>query len=98
MFLYLPQRPFVFASSAPLTQRSDSDPYDKTSPAITVGPHWMIMWPFDPKTTDFADDHKPGGRVHHAGWVTLRAFARHGTTVNNVRRMTGLLFLLSRGG
>jgi len=33
------------------TQRSDSDPNDKTSPAITVGPHWMIMWPFDPKTT-----------------------------------------------
>jgi hypothetical protein len=25
------------------TQRSDSDPNDKTSPAITVGPHWMIM-------------------------------------------------------
>jgi hypothetical protein len=34
------------------TQRSDSDPNDKTNPAITVGPHWMIMWPFDPKTTD----------------------------------------------
>jgi hypothetical protein len=33
------------------TQRSDSDPYDETSPAITVGPHWMIMWPFDPKAT-----------------------------------------------
>jgi hypothetical protein len=33
------------------TQRSDSDPYDKTSPAITVGPHWMIMWPFDGKAT-----------------------------------------------
>ena len=33
------------------TQRSDSDPYDKTSPAIEVGPHWMIMWPFDPKAT-----------------------------------------------
>ena len=23
------------------TQRSDSDPNDKTSPAITVGPHWI---------------------------------------------------------
>jgi hypothetical protein len=33
------------------TQRSDSDPYDAMSPPITVGPHWMIMWPFDPKTT-----------------------------------------------
>ena len=33
------------------TPRSDSDPCDQTSPAITVGPHGMIMWPFDPKTT-----------------------------------------------
>jgi hypothetical protein len=33
------------------TQRSDSDPYDRTSPAITVGSHWMIMWPFDAKAT-----------------------------------------------
>jgi hypothetical protein len=25
------------------TQRSDSNPYDKTSPPIAVGPLWMIM-------------------------------------------------------
>jgi hypothetical protein len=43
------------------TQRSDSDPNDKTSPAITVGPHWMIMWPFDPKTTGLPTMHKPTG-------------------------------------
>ena len=43
------------------TQRSDSDPNDKTSPAITVGPHWMIMWPFDPKTTGLPTAHKPTG-------------------------------------
>jgi len=43
------------------TQRSDSDPYDKTSPAITVGPHWMIMWPFDPKTTGLPTTHKSTG-------------------------------------
>ncbi|HEY4842840.1 MAG TPA: hypothetical protein VIH78_12790 [Terriglobales bacterium] len=43
------------------TQRSDSDPNDKTSPAITVGPHWMIMWPFDPKTTGLPTRHKPTG-------------------------------------
>jgi hypothetical protein len=40
------------------TQRSDSDPNDKTSPAITVGPHWMIMWPSDPKTTGLPTTHK----------------------------------------
>jgi hypothetical protein len=43
------------------TQRSDSDPYDSTSPAIHVGPHWMIMWPFDPKTTGLPIKHKPTG-------------------------------------
>jgi hypothetical protein len=43
------------------TQRSDSDPYDTTSPAITVGPHWMIMWPFDPKTTGLPTTHKNTG-------------------------------------
>jgi hypothetical protein len=30
------------------TQRSDSDPFDQTSPPIPIGPHWMILWPFDP--------------------------------------------------
>jgi len=40
------------------TQRSDSDPNDKTSPAIHVGPHWMIMWPFDPKTTGLPAAHR----------------------------------------
>ncbi len=43
------------------TQRSDSNPYDTTSPAITVGPHWMIMWPFDPKATGLPTTHKPTG-------------------------------------
>jgi len=43
------------------TQRSDSDPHDTTSPPITVGPHWMIMWPFDPKTTGLPTKHKPTG-------------------------------------
>jgi hypothetical protein len=43
------------------TQRSDSDPYDQTSEAITVGPHWMIMWPFDPKATGLPNTHKATG-------------------------------------
>lgn len=29
------------------TQRSNTDPLDRTSPAIPIGPHWMITWPFD---------------------------------------------------
>jgi hypothetical protein len=43
------------------TQRSDSDPYDKTSPPITVPPHWMIMWPFGPKATGPPDTLKDTG-------------------------------------
>src|SRR5438309_724402 len=42
-------------------QRSDTDPYDTTSPPIPIGPHWMIMWPFDPKTTGLPTTHKPSG-------------------------------------
>jgi hypothetical protein len=42
------------------TQHSDSDPNDKTSPAIQIGPHWMILWPFD-KTTGLPTTHKPTG-------------------------------------
>jgi hypothetical protein len=29
------------------TQRSNTDPLDRTSPALPIGPHWMITWPFD---------------------------------------------------
>ena len=43
------------------TQRSDSDPYDKSSPAITVGPHWIIMWPFDAKATGLPTTHRDTG-------------------------------------
>jgi hypothetical protein len=43
------------------TQRSDSDPYDKSSPAITVGPHWMIMWAFDAKATGLPTTHRDTG-------------------------------------
>ncbi len=43
------------------TQRSDSDPYDQTSPLIAIGPHWMIMWPFDPKATGLPTTHRATG-------------------------------------
>jgi len=29
------------------TQHSTTDPFDRSSPAIPVGPHWMILWPYD---------------------------------------------------
>jgi hypothetical protein len=43
------------------TQRSDSDPYDHTSPGITVPPHWMIMWPFDAKAIGLPTTHRDTG-------------------------------------
>jgi hypothetical protein len=43
------------------TQRSDSDPFDRTSLPIPIGPHWMIMWPFDPKTTGLPTTHRKTG-------------------------------------
>jgi len=53
--------PGIIYILAGATQRSDSDPYDITSEAITVGPHWMIMWPFDPTTTGLPARHKATG-------------------------------------
>lgn len=29
------------------TQHSNIDAFDKTSPPIPIGPHWMILWPYD---------------------------------------------------
>jgi hypothetical protein len=43
------------------TQRSDSDPYDKTDPPIRIGPHWMILWPFDPQTSGLPTSHRDRG-------------------------------------
>jgi hypothetical protein len=43
------------------TQRSDSDPFDTVDPPIVIGPHWMILWPFDPKTSGLATHHKATG-------------------------------------
>jgi hypothetical protein len=44
-------KPRITYMLAGATQRSISDRDDKTSPPLAVGPHWMIMMPFDPKTT-----------------------------------------------
>ena len=45
------------------TQRSISDPNDTTSPLKKIGPHWMIMWPFDPKTTGLPSSY-PGTEAY----------------------------------
>lgn len=54
-------QPGIVYMLAGATQRSYSDPYDTTSPPIPIGPHWMIMWAFDPKATGLPTVHKPTG-------------------------------------
>ena len=50
------------------TQRSDTNPFDKVSPPIKIGPHWMILWPFDPKTSGLPTVHEDtGAYIMYAG-------------------------------
>ena len=53
--------PGIIYMLAGATQHSDSDPFDTTSPPMQVGPHWMIMWPFDPKATGLPVTHRETG-------------------------------------
>src|SRR5258708_1867405 len=43
--------PGIVYMLAGATLRSAYDPSGETSPPVAVDPHWMIMMPFDPKTT-----------------------------------------------
>jgi hypothetical protein len=38
-----------------------SDLSDKTSTPVTIAPHWIILWPFDPKTTGLSATPKDTG-------------------------------------
>jgi hypothetical protein len=53
--------PGIVYMLAGATRGSVSDPSDKTSPPLAVGPQWMIMWPFDPKTTGLSITSKDTG-------------------------------------
>jgi hypothetical protein len=45
------------------TQHSYTDPFDTTSPAIPIGPHWMILWPFDAKTAGLGNVMRDAGAM-----------------------------------
>lgn len=45
------------------TQHSFTDPFDRTSPAIPIGPHWMILWPFDPKAAGLSSVMRDAGTM-----------------------------------
>jgi hypothetical protein len=45
------------------TQRSFTDPFDTTSPAIPIGPHWMLIWPFDAATSGLPTGMRDAGTL-----------------------------------
>jgi hypothetical protein len=64
------------------------DPFDTTSPAIPIGPHWMILWPFDAKAAGLGTVMRDAGTmVMFAGTPTLTCTfaARRGTAMNTPR-------------
>lgn len=44
-------------------QHSFTDPFDTTSPAIPIGPHWMILWPFDAEAAGLGTVMRDGGAM-----------------------------------
>jgi hypothetical protein len=60
-------KPRITYMLAGATQRSISDPDDKTSTPLAIGPHWMIMMPFDPKTTGLPVTYNTGTYIMWAG-------------------------------
>lgn len=46
------------------TQHSTTDPTDHSSPAIPIGPHWMVTWPFDAR-----DSGLPATARDKGAWV-----------------------------
>jgi hypothetical protein len=60
-------KPRIIYMLAGATQRSISDPDDKTSTPLVIGPHWMIMMPFDAKTTGLPVTYNMGAYIMWAG-------------------------------
>lgn len=45
------------------TQRSFTDPFDTTSPPIPIGPHWMLLWPFNAKAAGLSTVMRDAGTM-----------------------------------
>jgi hypothetical protein len=57
----LNSKPMIIYMLAGATQRSIADPDDKTSPALAIAPHWMIMMHFDSQTTGIPEHYSDIG-------------------------------------
>jgi hypothetical protein len=71
------------------TQRSNTDARDKTSPAIPIGPHWMITWPFDAEANGLPTTVRDKGAwVMFAGTPYALCLARIKSAfeMNNIQR------------
>jgi hypothetical protein len=44
-------------------QHSYTDPFDTTSPGIPIGPHWMVLWPFNAKAAGIGTVMRDGGTM-----------------------------------
>jgi len=85
-------------------QRSNTNPADKTSPAIPIAPHWMITWPFDAVANGLPDHgSRQGAWVMFAGtpYAYCTFVALRGTATNTTKaiRLSGpcLTLLAERG-
>jgi hypothetical protein len=61
------------------TQHSNTDPFDRTSPAIPIGPHWMIIWPYDA-----ARDGLPNTVRDAGAWVMFDGTPRFAISVKRL--------------
>jgi hypothetical protein len=68
-------KPTIIYMLAGATQRSVTDPDDKTSAALAIAPHWMIMMRFDPKTTGIPEAYSDVGA--YAMWSASRSGHLH---------------------
>jgi hypothetical protein len=68
-------KPTIIYMLAGATQRSVTDPDDKTSPSLAIAPHWMIMTKFDPKTTGIPEAYSDVGA--YAMWAGARSGHLH---------------------
>ena len=68
-------KPRITYMLAGATQRSISDRDDKTSAPLALGPHWMIMMPFDPKTTGLPVTYSDAGA--YIMWAGTRSAHLH---------------------
>jgi hypothetical protein len=65
------------------TQHSNTDPFDKSSPAIPIGPHWMIIWPYDAVRDGLPNTVRDAGRSAGAIVRNPGAAARNSGQVSN---------------